>query len=376
MNRIVDVLVGLQWGSEGKGKFAALYADRYGAAVRVGGPNAGHTFIHNGIQFVNRSIPCAWVNPHCRLFIGPGAVIDLDTLGRELEDCEMLSGLSIAGRLLIDRNATIIKPEHVAEEERTLAYMGSTMHGIGAALMAKIRRQDSEQPLVKHAAPAGLLRVIGPRHVFNLQVGDVSERLHSMVDSGDELVLLEGTQGTLLSLDHGSWPWVTGRNVLAASLLSDCGLGPLCVREVYGVMRTFPIRVGGPSGPMGHEVTWDEVARSAGLPQGLEERTTVTGRVRRVAHIDRNLLARAAQLNGVTQLLITFIDYLDGRCRNSHSSDYHDLESFMNAWPHIGAELSGYAAAARVPVGAVSWGPHPEQGLYDCTVVRPRKVAE
>jgi adenylosuccinate synthase len=376
MNRVVDIMVGLQWGSEGKGKFAAALADRYGASVRVGGPNAGHTFYYRGDKYVNRSIPCAWVNPFCQLYIGAGAVIDLDTLGQELEECEMLSGISITPRLTVDRNAVIITSDHIEEERSTLSHMGSTMHGIGAAIMTKIRRKEGTGPLVKHVADGYRLRVTGKRGIFTLRVGDVAEQLHSIIDAGDRLIMLEGTQGTLLSLDHGTWPWVTGRNVLASSILSDCGLGPLCVREVYGVMRTYPIRVGGPSGPMGHEVTWDEVARNAGLPEGLSETTTVTGRVRRVASIDRNLLREAAQLNGITQLFVAFLDYLDGRIRTNSFMHYDNLPALMNLWPHIGSELAGYAAAARTPIGAVSWGPDREQGLYDCTVVQQKRDGE
>ena len=374
MKRCVDVLVGLQWGSEGKGLFAAALASRYNVAVRVGGPNAGHTFYLDDEKFVCRSVPCGWVNDECDLYIGPGAVIAGDELALEIEEISMRTGLPIASRITIDPNAVLIRPWHIEAEKNQLAYMGSTMHGIGAALMEKTGRLEGCRPLVRHAAnmdengETGTLVCLAGSHRLSLRVAPVARLLHSHIGAGDSIIL-EGTQGTLLSIDHGDWPYVTSRNVIAGSLLSDCGVPPLAVRHVFGVLRTYPIRVGGTSGPMGTEISWAEVARRAGLPTLTPERTTVTNRARRIALIDLNQLEHAVRLNGCTGLFVSFLDYIDGRIANRTADEFSGLRQFMENNPELASALASFAAVSRVPVVGVSWGPKQNQCIIDTNLI-------
>lgn len=363
MMRSVDIVVGLQWGSEAKGRFAAALAPDYNAAVRVGGPNAGHTFWHEGKRYVNRCLPCAWVNPECELFIGAGAIVDLHTLACELHDCEA-SGLSIASRLTIDPQAVLVNTSDIDAED-ALSWMGSTQHGVGAALMRKIARREGSGPLVRHFTNDSDILILQHEDAqWRINVRRVAPFLHEMIIRGAS-ILLEGTQGTLLSLDHGEWPYVTSKNVTAGALCSDCGVAPGDVRRVYGVMRTFPIRVAGPSGPMGNEITWSELARRAGLDVVPDERTTVTNRTRRVAELDIDRLRHAAALNGVDRLCVSFLDYLDGSLQTRAASEFGDLRGLMNASRPVADALPWYASAAGAGVHAVSWGEKPEQSLWE-----------
>lgn len=294
-NKCVDVLVGLQFGSEGKGKVVSCIADHYKGSVRVGAPNAGHSIEFQGNIYKMQTIPCAWTNPNCKLYIGAGGMVNLDILQREL----LKIPLTVGNRLMIDINTTIVTHEDAEQEISDKLYesIGSTTEGIGEAQSKKVLRRSD-----KHIA----------MNIASLQqyLGSVSKELNNMIDRG-ERILIEGTQGFGLSLNHGYYPYVTSRDVIASSMLSDCGLAPSVVNNVIGVMRTYPIRVHGNSGPMGaEELTWQDVANESGY-NTLEERTTVTNRVRRVSRINWDMLQAAVRANRCTSLVITFMDYLD-----------------------------------------------------------------
>lgn len=291
----VDILVGLQFGSEGKGKIVSCIADSYQGAVRVGAPNAGHSIEYQGKIYKMQTIPCAWTNPNCKLFIGAGGMINIDILKRELQ----MIPVNVYNRLMIDINTTIVSHEDAEREISDKLYesIGSTTEGIGEAQSKKVLRRSN-----KHIA----------MNIEGLQqyLGSVSKELNDMIDKGDK-ILIEGTQGFGLSLNHGYYPYVTSRDVLASSMLSDCGLAPSVVNNVIGVMRTYPIRVHGNSGPMGaEELTWTDVAIESGYSQ-LEERTTVTNRVRRVSRINWDMLQASVRANRCNAIAITFMDYLD-----------------------------------------------------------------
>lgn len=288
-------------------------------------------------------------------------MIDIPTLAADLDAIPEEYG--VPDRLTIDPMVACINPSHVRSEENSLRHISSTCHGVGAALMEKMARGANGsigRPILVHDQMAGEHLRVGR---YLIKVSPVSPILHRV--GGD--IMLEGTQGTLLSLDHGSWPYVTARNVLAASLLSDVGLSPLAVRHIFGVMRTYPIRVGGPSGPMGHEVDWEALAESAGLPGLVPEKTTVTGKTRRIAEIDLDLLRHAVELNGCTHLLVSFADYIAGRLQQYHGASYKNLLDLTMNWPRVGNKLAAYAAATLVPVAGVSWGPHEGQTLMEIT---------
>lgn len=324
----VDCLVGLQWGSEGKGKIAALLADNYDVAVRSGGPNSGHTVWLDGKKYVTRHVPCAWVNPNCELLISSGAAIDVEVLLAEI--AALPEAFNVKHRLWVDPHAVIIQTGHKEYEEDIAASISSTQHGVGAAYMGKIGRKP------RHTLLANDLDFTG---TYGINLRRTSTRLHELLKVGAR-VMIEGTQGTLLSLDHGDWPYVTGRNVIASQLMADAGLGPHEVRDVIGVGRTYPIRVGGPSGPLPGEITWDELSRLTGR-EIKPETTTVTGKIRRIARIDWELLQYAARLNGVTQAWVTFSDYLDSSPVTSEN------EGFFRRFQHT----------VECPVVGHSFGP-------------------
>lgn len=337
MNRCVDILVGLQLGSEGKGAVVSRIAHNYRGSVRVGAPNAGHSIEYRGQIYKMRTIPCAWINPHCQLFIGAGGMIDPQLLMHEIQ----LIPEPVAGRLMVDVNTTIVTHADADKEREAKMYegIGSTTEGVGEAQARKVLRRSSQSPIALNLVEL---------QAFLVNVG---QKLHEMVER-NEPILIEGTQGFGLSLNHGYYPYVTSRDVLAASMLSDSGLPPHCVRDVIGVMRTYPIRVHGNSGPMGaRELTWANVAERSGYGAALEpERTTVTKRVRRVSELNWDMLQAAVRANGCTKLAVTFLDYID----------HHDRG--VNTWVALSDKSKAFLNEVEhrlgVPVFWASTGPN------------------
>lgn len=283
-------IVGAQYGSEGKGAVIAALANHFDAAVRTGGPNAGHSFVHGGRLYKMRQLPCIWTNPRAVLVFGAGGTLDLEVLQSELLD----TGVD-PGRMLIDRAAVIISPrDREDEEESSLTKMGSTLEGVGAARIKKIRR-DPE-----------LGDVLAGHRLGAQATHDTVQTLWEMLNRGQE-VLLEGTQGSGLSLHHGLWPHVTSNDTNVAQLLADAGIAPTWLKHTLLVARSYPIRVGGPSGPMpGGELTFDQIP---GAP--TPERTTVTNKIRRISGWEDRVFNRAVQLNDPCGIALTFIDYID-----------------------------------------------------------------
>lgn len=356
----VDSIVGLMWGSEGKGKIVSSLASYYDAAVRTGAPNAGHTTVVNGSKYVMRSVPCAWSNLRCKLFIGPGGMINIEVLQKELAQFPINAG--VLERLHFDRNAIFVDEHDIAEEERNNmnAKNGSTAEGVGVAQARKILRRschtvgqivNSEEPQVSRGDQLA-------DDIFVGRVGDVAMELNAIFDAGGS-IMLEGTQGFGLCMNHGDYPFVTSRDVLPSSLMSDAGLAPSLARFTFGVMRTYPIRVAGNSGPMGNakEIDWAEVSRRCGAPDGaIVEKTTVTKRVRRVSEIDWQFMKRSVALNRPDGIFITFIDYIDWSMHGK--TEYRDLT--VNAIKFIG-EVEGQLG---VPVVGISTGPGAEEMIY------------
>lgn len=337
-NRCVDALVGLQLGSEGKGAVMSRIAHKYKGAARVGAPNAGHSVEYSGNMYKMRSIPCAWLNKDCRLFIGAAGMINMSVLKHELESMP----LPVAGRLMIDVNAAIVTHDDAENEVKAKMYegIGSTTEGIGEAMSRRIMRRSG--------AAAYIAMNMTELVPF---LGCVSKELNDMVDA-NQPIILEGTQGFGLSLNHGYYPFVTSRDVLASSLLSECGLAPHTAREVIGVMRTYPIRVHGNSGPMGAmELTWADVAKLSGYER-LEERTTVTNRVRRVSMINWDMLQAAVRANRCTQIAVTFIDYIS--CEDAKKTQWSALTEKSKCF------VKEVESRLQVPVTHISTGPNRE----------------
>lgn len=331
----LTVVVGGQYGSEGKGKLVSHLACREPgpvAVVRCGGPNAGHTAEGCGRRLMLRQLPSGAVDDHCQLAIAAGMQIDLDLLLREIDT----AGVG-PGRLTIDPNATLIDPADVEAEraQGLLERVGSTLTGTGAAIARKVMRA----PEVRRAADVDALAPF---------IGDVSLCMTRLLDVGGH-VIVEGTQGAGLSLHHGDYPHVTGRDTTAAAFLSEAGLAPRWLDDVIVVLRTFPIRVGGASGPMRGEISWEEVRERSRYPQALAEYTTVTGRLRRIAEFDWELAGRAVRLNGPTALAVHGLDYVDHSDLGCRSSD--ELSARSQAF------LDELEARLGVPVRWLFTGP-------------------
>lgn len=297
----VDVIVGGQYGSEGKGKIAAHLAKEYDILVRVGGPNAGHTVPGNP-PYIHHHLPSGTLHSSAKLALGPGSVINVDGLLKEISDCGVTQD-----RLAIDPNAMIIDDDDIEKEMRTLLKsIGSTAQGVGRATIRKIERSG-----------ARLAKDVAELAPFRRPTLDVVED----AVSGGARIMLEGTQGTGLSIHHGCYPHVTSRETTVPGCLADAGINPRLLRRVTMVMRTYPIRVGGKSGPLPLEISFGEIGRRLGRdPKALvdAEVGSTTGRKRRVGEFDWDMVRRASLLNGATDVALTFADYLSPDNERAH----------------------------------------------------------
>lgn len=295
------VVVGGQYGSEGKGKTVAILASQKQSPwlVRCGGPNSGHTVTIDGEDVILRQVPsCA--EPHKATFcVSAGCVVDVDILLRELE----LLGIE-RDRFIIDPRAVLVTDADRQAEQTELQRIGSTCSGTGAALARRMFRASD----VSLAHDSIVLRE-------RCRVETVAPLLHKLLDDGGD-VIIEGTQGFGLSLLHGpDYPYVTSRDTTAAGFAMEVGLSPRAVDEIFMVVRTFPIRVGGSSGPFPNEITWADVQRISGAPEITEEYTSVTKRLRRVAHFDMDAVKRACDYNRPTGLAVMGLDRLGNENR-------------------------------------------------------------
>lgn len=304
----LTVLVGGQYGSEGKGAIAAHIADDYAVHVRVGSPNAGHTIWWKGKKHVMQSIPCGWINPDADIVIGRGALLNMKQLMKELVHI-MHYYPDFLSRLFIDADAGILDERFHQEEGGVNGEMhkriGSTGEGVGPARIARISRDPDKFRQFKDVADEyGLNECITyntPKMICRRQ------------DDGYN-ILIEGTQGSALSLLHSFWPYCTSIDTNAAGIISEVGIAPSRVTNVLMVCRTYPIRVFGNSGPMKNEITWDELNNRMKSICGcgvVPEKTTVTHKVRRIAEWDDGLFEQSCILNNPTEIALTFADYID-----------------------------------------------------------------
>ena len=345
---MIAALVGGQYGSEGKGLIAGHIGKRFGCHVRVGAANAGHTVVVDGSPFVLQQIPCAaYTSPNSRLVVGPGAVISEEILLREIEENTQwrLDNDLPSLDLYIDRRAHVITDLMIErEQESDLAErIGSTStiakEGIGTATAARAMR-DSECVV---AADVDSLQ-----DWISDTVGVVLQVYADM-----EGVLLEGTQGTGLSITTGQFPYCTSRNTTAAGLVADAGVPLTAVERSIMVCRTFPIRVAGNSGPFWHdseELEWEDLKVDPNT-----ERTTVTKKVRRVASFSFAQVAEAAWLNGATDIAITFTDYLDFDIYGK--SGEMDFAYLSEYFPIVAEFVDKVATTSGVPVSMLGTGP-------------------
>lgn len=300
----LTVLVGGQYGSEGKGAVAAHVANDYDVHVRVGSPNAGHTIWWRDEKHVMQSIPCGWINPNASIVIGRGALLNMKQFMKELVHI-LTYYPDFLNRLYIDPEAGILDEKFHQQEGGTEGEMhkriGSTGEGVGPARVARINRDPSQFRQFKNVAEEyGLERCL---------CENTPKMLADLQDKGVN-IMIEGTQGSGLSLLHSHYPYCTSIDTNAAGIISEVGIAPSRVTDVLMVVRTYPIRVAGNSGYMKNEISWEELNRRMGV-EITPEKTTVTKKVRRIAEWDDELFEQSCLLNAPTELALTFADYID-----------------------------------------------------------------
>ncbi len=335
----VDVLLGLQWGDEGKGKIVDVLCPKYDLIARFqGGPNAGHTLEFDGQKYVLNTIPSGIFNKETLNLIGNGVVIDPITLKRELDNLRK-NGFDpvAAGKLVLARKAHLILPTHqlldaASENKMGASKIGSTLKGIGPTYMDKTGRNglrigdttlpdfnERYQRLVeKHKSILshyGEIPDFAEREAAFMEAIEFirtiphvdAEHLVNEYLSNGKTVLAEGAQGTLLDIDFGSYPYVTSSNTTAAGACTGLGVSPSKIGDVIGIFKAYCTRVGGGPFPTELDNETGEQLRKLGNEFGA-----TTGRARRTGWIDLPALKYAIMLNGVTELVMTKADVLSG----------------------------------------------------------------
>ncbi len=340
------VVVGTQWGDEGKGKVVDWLTDHAAGVVRFqGGHNAGHTLVIKGVKTALQLIPSGVMREGVACYIGNGVVVDPTHLLGEISRLET-AGIDVRSRLFLSENCPLILPFHVAldsarealRESSGSGKIGTTGKGIGPAYEDKVARralrvQDLKHPerfatklrellaLHNHVLTGYLGRPaleFAPIHDQALKMAeqllpmlaDVGVRIHATNVAGGN-VLFEGAQGTLLDIDHGTYPYVTSSNCVAGNAAAGSGVGPDKLHYILGITKAYTTRVG--SGPFPTELEWEkEGTVGHHLATVGQERGTVTGRARRCGWLDAAALKRSILINGVSGLCLTKLDVLDG----------------------------------------------------------------
>lgn len=333
------VVIGTQWGDEGKGKIVDWLTNQCKGVVRFqGGHNAGHTLVVNGKKTVLRLIPSGILHEHVNCFIGSGVVLSPEALLQEIDELEA-AGVNVASRLKIAPTCPLILPYHIAldqarEQTKGENKIGTTGRGIGPAYEDKVARRairvldlfDEEEFAKKlkanidfynnqltrfhNAEPVDFDKTLANTLAFAKRVcpmvADVPRILYEMDKKGESL-LFEGAQGTLLDIDYGTYPFVTSSNCLAGAAAPGAGIPPQMLNYVLGIVKAYTTRVG--SGPFPTEL-FDDIGH--GLAERGKEFGSNTGRARRCGWFDAAALKRSIQINGVSGMCITKLDVMDG----------------------------------------------------------------
>ena len=336
----VDLLLGLQWGDEGKGKIVDVLTKNYDIIARFqGGPNAGHTLEFDGIKHVLHTIPSGIFHPQASNIVGNGVVIDPVIFKKELENL-LPFNVDFGKKLLISRKAHIILPTHrlldaASEKAKGAAKIGSTLKGIGPTYMDKTGRNGIRIGDLELASWEKKYRSLASKHEamiafynvdldYDLQalekdffeaIDFLKDRLQ-FIDSEAHLadaqndgkkILAEGAQGSLLDIDFGTYPFVTSSNTTAAGACTGLGVAPNAIKNVFGIFKAYTTRVG--SGPFPTEL-FDETGKT--IAKVGHEFGATTGRARRCGWLDLVALKYAVQVNGVTELMMMKADVLSG----------------------------------------------------------------
>ncbi|MFY9299992.1 MAG: adenylosuccinate synthetase [Candidatus Nitrosotenuis sp.] len=319
------IVVGGFFGDEGKGKIISYLAQKDDPKIVVrggAGPNAGHTIEDGDKKYKVRMLPSGFLNKKAKLMIGPGVVINPDVLHKEIQE------FGAAKRSFVDHNCGIIEKSHIDIDSagRLKEKIGSTGSGTGPA------NADRAMRTLKLAKDIDSLKPY---------LTDVAAEVNAAVDK-DEGVLVEGTQGTFLSLWHGTYPYVTSKDVTASGICADIGLGPKKVDDVMVVFKSYVTRVG--TGAMKGELPAEEAAA-----RGWSEVGTVTGRQRRAGEFDFELAKRAVMLNSATQIGLTKLDILFKEC--AHKNSFEQLSDAAQSF------ITKIEDAMDVPVTLIGTGP-------------------
>lgn len=333
------VVIGTQWGDEGKGKIVDWLTESVGSVVRFqGGHNAGHTLVVNGQKTILRLIPSGILHPHVHCYIGSGVVVSPAALLKEIGELEF-AGIDVCSRLMIAPTCPLILPYHIAldqarEAARGDKKIGTTGRGIGPTYEDKVSRRairagDLLNPELLAEKIQAALNIYNAqlKHLYGQEeiafdavyqelmehskkikpmIGDVSNTLYQLQQKG-ESILFEGAQGTLLDIDYGTYPFVTSSNCLAGAASAGAGVAPQMLDYVLGIVKAYTTRVG--SGPFPTEL-FDDIG--AGLAERGHEFGSVTGRARRCGWFDAAAMRRSIQINGVSGMCITKLDVMDG----------------------------------------------------------------
>lgn len=349
MDMPATIVVGGQFGSEGKGKVVALLASRAEAPwlVRCGGPNSGHTVTIQGHDVVLRQVPSCSEPSRATFLLSAGCAIDEPVLLRELD----LLGIP-QDRIIVDPRAVIVIEQDRENERRSLKDIASTFSGTGSAMARRLLRANG-------VTLAGDSDVLAKR----CRIQTIAPLLYEHLDLERE-VIIEGSQGFALSLLHGEkYPFVTSRDTTASGFASEVGLAPKLIDKVVMVIRTYPIRVGGPSGPFENEISWEQIRELSGAPEVLPEYTSVTRKLRRVAHFNIEGVKRACVYNCPTSMAVMGLDRLDYK---NHGITH----------PHLLSEvamrfLSELEKVTSVPIEFGGTGFGTFDAVYFPTLVRP-----
>ena len=301
------VIAGAFWGDEGKGKIVSYLAlkDKLDVCLRTGSVNAAHTVWYQGNRYALHMVPAAFVYEKCRLLIGAGSNVHVAKFLEEVE------ATNVKNRIGIDRQASIIEEKHSIQDKTSahLKGLGTTGWGIGPAIEERVRRTAKLAKDIPELQP---------------YLTDVTTEVNKAIDAGKK-VLLEGTQGLMLSLFHGTYPYVTSRDTSASAICSEAGVGPTKVDNVLVVFKAFVTRVG--TGPLPEELTKEEA-----LKRGWFETAAGTGRDRRSAPFNFELARKAVMVNGATQAALTKLDVLFPECKGARTYDklFTEAKQFIN----------------------------------------------
>lgn len=305
----VSVIIGGQFGSEGKGKTAYFFANylKAKAVVRVGGPNSGHTVIDkNGNALIFKHLPTSSIVKGIKSVLTAGHYINLSILKDEI----LLSKINV-NDLYIDPFAVILTESDIKEEQgsKLKDNIGSTCSGLGSSVKNRIERKND----ILFAKDIDYLKPY---------IKETNPFLRSLLNK-EERIIIEGTQGFGLSLLHSNlYPFCTSRDTSAGAFVSESGLSPLDVDDIIMVIRTFPIRVGGNSGPLKNETSWEEITKNAQSETSIREFTSVTKKLRRVGYFDEEVVKRAISYNRPTRIILNHADYFT-------FSSISDLDNYL-----------------------------------------------